>query len=149
MNKEILMFDAVIPILLNRACKNFCKEFDDILKPYGLSKLHAFYLIVLYNNLDNGITLNAFNSKLGCNKANTSRAIANLMEKNIIYKVSEECEKKYMVRLTNEGVNLARTFVESIQERNYQLLSVFDEEEKNEFYRLLKKIAEGVENDTN
>ena len=119
------------------------------MKPYGLSKLHAFYLIVLYNNIDNGFKLNDFNTSLGCDKANTSRAIANLMEKNIICKVSEECEKKYLVKLTTEGIALAKNFVESVQEKNYQLLSVFSNDEQIEFYRLLKKIAEGVENDTN
>lgn len=141
--------DSIIPILLNKACKNFCKEFDSILKPYGLSKLHAFYLIVLFNNANKGITLSDINNKLGCDKANTSRALTNLMEKNFISKSSNACEKKYMVKLTKEGEQLAKTFIDRVQESNYELLSVFDEEEKMEFFRLVKKLGEGVSDDTN
>ena len=148
MDKDYEMLDSVFPILLNKVCKNFCKEYDEVLKPYGLSKLHAFYLIILYENKDIGLKLNDFNAELGCDKANTSRAISTLMEKKFIYKV-DDSEKKYIVKLTNEGINLCDNFLGQVKDTNYSLLGILSDGEKSELYRLLNKIAKGEYNDTN
>ena len=148
MDKDYELLDSVFPIRVNKVCKNFCKDYDQLLKPFGLSKLHAFYLMILFENNDQGYKLNDFNNILGCDKANTSRAIATLIEKRFIYKC--KCtEKNFVVKLTQEGLELCKSFVTSVKDANYMLLNVLTNDEVSELYRLLNKVAKGDNNDTN
>ena len=87
--------NCVIPILFNKTNKEFTKAYDELLKPYGLTKFHGFYLICLYKN-PQGLKLNDINHIIGCDKANTSRAIADLENKGFISKSTDNTnEKKY------------------------------------------------------
>lgn len=132
--------NCVIPILFNKTNKELTKVYDELLKPYGLSKFHGFYLICLQKN-PQGLKLNDINHIIGCDKANTSRAITDLENKGFIIKVFDNCnEKKYMVKLSEQGSDIAGKFVENIRKVSNSMLDKLTEEEQSQFVYLIQKM---------
>ena len=114
--------NQIFPLIFNKLIKNCNRQYDLFLKPYGLSKHHAFYLTCLHK-FKEGLTMNNFNSIIGCDKANTSRAIADLLEKDLICKDKEfDNEKKYLVKLTPKGCELANSFVDDCKNYTQKIL---------------------------
>ena len=133
--------NQIFPLIFNKLIKNCNRQYDLFLKPYGLSKHHAFYLTCLHK-FKEGLTMNNFNSIIGCDKANTSRAIADLLDKGLICKSSEfENEKKYSIRLTSKGFEIADSFVQDSKKYMEALLDVLTDYECDSFMKTLKKIA--------
>jgi len=141
--KEINDFEnCILPLLFNKANKNFNKQYDECLKPYGLSKFHAFYLIVLVKNKE-GLTMNEINNFIGCDKANTSRAINDLQEKEIIFRdFGHYNEKKFLVKLTEKGYRIACHLLQTSKVSIESELSKLTQNEMNELFRLIKKIVD-------
>lgn len=138
----------IMPMAFSKLCKVFNKQYDECLKPYGLSKIHGFYLLTLFKNM-RGLTLNEMNDYIGCDKANTSRAVADLEDKGIIIKdVQENTEKKFIVRLSDKGKAIAKKFAEYSKKFVEKCLSKLSIDESSEFMRLIKKIVE-KKNDSN
>lgn len=132
--------NCVIPILFNKANKEFTKVYDELLRPYELTKFHGFYLICLQKN-PQGLKLNDINHILGCDKANTSRAITDLEVKGFINKCCDNCnEKKYVVKLTDKGREIADRFIENIREFNKSILNKLTEDEQMQLVSLIKKM---------
>ena len=139
---------CIIPMAFSKICKVFNKQYDECLKPYGLSKLHGFYLLTLIKN-EKGLTLNEINDFIGCDKANTSRAVADLQDKGIIVKdISANTEKKFIVRLSEKGREIARKFAEYSKRFVEKCLSKLTLDESSELLRLIRKIV-GNKHDTN
>lgn len=135
--------NCIIPILFARHLKNVNKIYDELLKPYGLSKFHGAYLICLFRN-PNGLKLNDLNRIIGCDKANTSRAIMDLESKNLICKnIESDGEKKYSVRLTENGREIAEKFVLSMRNFGDKMFSRLDEVEQKQFFYLINKMYGG------
>ena len=128
------------PILFSKLSKSFNKRFGDYLIPFGLSKLHAYYLMCLYKN-KNGLTLNQLNIMTGCDKANTSRAINDMADKGIVERSGQECEKKYRVVLTKKGFDIGKDFMHSIKDSIKNTFSVLTEKELEFFQNIVKKLA--------
>ena len=58
------------------------------------------------------VKLNELNKLIGCDKANTSRAIGDLEEKGIIFKNNIDCsEKKYLVKFPDPIREKIRIFL--------------------------------------
>ena len=132
--------NCIIPILFNKTNKLFTKLYDDLLKPYGLSKFHGFYLICLHKNPD-GLKLNDFNQIIGCDKANTSRAMSDLEAKGFIVRDSESIiEKKYMVKLTDIGKEVSDKFVNNIRKFGSSLMDKLTEDEQKQLVYLIQKM---------
>ncbi len=139
------MFDCKyhMPILIDKINKNFGKECELCLKPKGLSKIHAFYLLCLYNHLE-GIKLTELSNLVCCDKSNTSRAIADLANKKIIVKLSNRInDKKYIIKLTDTGYKICHEFIQNIKNRFHQIFKCLSEKEFNDFFRILEKISKG------
>lgn len=135
--------NCIIPILFARHLKDVNKVYDELLKPYGLSKFHGAYLICLTRN-PNGLRLNDFNRIIGCDKANTSRALSDLESKQLIIRDSESGqEKKYFVKLTDEGMEIAEKFVLSMRSFGDKMFSRLDDAEQKQFFYLLNKMFGG------
>lgn len=131
----------ILPLVFSRITKNCNRQYDMFLKPYGLSKHHAFYITCLYKFKD-GLKMNDFNNIIGCDKANTSRAIADLLEKGLICKSSEfDNEKKYSVKLNSKGFEIADSFIKDSKEYMEKMFGSLTEEEIKSFVQLLKKIS--------
>jgi len=138
-----------IPIFFSQINKDFNKVCESFLKPKGFGKLHAFYLICLYDKI-NGLKLNELNKLIGCDKANTSRAISDLENKHIIIKDSRDnSDKKYNVKLTTIGLELCNEFVNKVREEISKMFKKLTDEELKIFLRLLNKLANGDCYDTN
>lgn len=142
--------NQILPLIFSKITKNCHRQYDIFLKPYGLSKHHAFYLTCLHK-FKSGLKMNDFNSIIGCDKANTSRAIADLLDKGLICKSSEyDNEKKYSVKLTDKGYDIADSFVKDSKKYMEAMLDVLSDEESQEFMRMLKKIVSvEIDYDTN
>ena len=133
--------NEILPLIFSKITKNCNRQYDIFLKPYGLSKHHAFYLTCLHKFKD-GLKMNDFNNLIGCDKANTSRAISDLLDKGLICKSSEfENEKKYSIRLTSKGFEIADSFVQDSKKYMEALLDVLTDDECDSFMKTLKKIA--------
>lgn len=135
----------ILPILFNRVIKSFNKVYDEYLKPYGLSKFHGFYLMTLFKH-PSGLKLNDFNNIIGCDKANTSRAMSDLEEKNLAYRdFPVTAEKKFLVKLTEQGKKIATKFDENMKIFGAKFFSCLDEDERVQLIYLMNKIKEGFE----
>jgi len=139
----------VLPILIAKLFKNFQKTYDEILKPFGLSKFHAFYLMCL-SKYSNGLKLNELNDIIGCDKANTSRAITDLENKGIILReIGSFNEKKFNVKLTDKGFYIAKNFCVKSKTYSDNLISNLTNNEQEEFFRLISKMINiGEDDDT-
>lgn len=126
--------------MFNKIAKSFNKKFGDLLVPYGLSKLHSFYILCLHTH-KNGLTLNQLNFLTGCDKANTSRAIADLEDKGIVMKSSMSNEKKYKVFLTEQGFQVAKEFVKEIKESIKKYFASLTEKEFAFLQNVLLKLS--------
>ena len=133
-----------MPLLLNKINKNFCKECDSCLKEIGLSKLHAFYLLCLFHNMQ-GVKLTKLSELVGCDKANTSRVINDLENKNIVIRENENQIKKYVIKLTDYGKSICEEFAGKIRERFRKMFECLTNEETKQFFGLLEKMAKGVD----
>ena len=136
------------PILFNKLTKNFNKKLGDFLVPYGLSKLHSFYMVCLYMH-KKGLTLNQLNFMTGCDKANTSRAISDMEDKGIVVRSSGDNEKKYKVMLTDKGINIGKDFVKSVKESIKRAFSSLTDKEVSVFHNVIFKLVKEVACDTN
>ncbi len=132
---------CVLPIVFSKLNKNFSKQYDEILKPYGLSKFHAFYLIYLHKYTD-GLTLGDCNRLIGCDKANTSRAVADLESKSMINRLyANEGEKKYLIALTEKGREISQKFIESTRGFAKTMLDKITLEEQKLLLNIINKMC--------
>ena len=119
----------MLPIMINKLKKRLDGANLDILKEYGLSKLHLLYLMVLFENKE-GLTLKELSDFLGFDKANTSRAISQLISMKYVHKKSQgELELKYKVALTEKGLDMATVIWKKNQAANAALVQMFTPEE--------------------
>jgi len=132
-------FEMIIPVYINRLNKNLQKIYDELLKPYGLSKFHAFYLMFLMK-FDKGLKLIELNEKIGCDKANTSRAIMDMENKGIIVKEGNTCEKKFIVKLTERGFQIANKFREMSRDCMKKMFGCLSDREQLEYSNLTEKM---------
>jgi len=139
-NIEVLE-NEILPLILNKISKNCIRQNDIFLKPYGFSKHHALYITCLYKYSE-GLRMNDFNDIIGCDKANTSRAIADLLGKGLIYKdTANESEKKFKVKLTEQGYKIANMLIEDNKKNVEKMMNMLTEEESNMFLQILRKIS--------
>ena len=137
----------ILPVLCNKMNKIFQKQYDEFLKPYGLSKFHAFYLTYLAKFRD-GLKMVDLNTLIGCDKANTSRAIADLIEKGIICKDNNiDKEKKYNVILTDKGLEIANALTNNSEQIINDMLGNLEQDEVGQLFYLIKKVLNGGEED--
>ena len=119
----------ILPVLINKLRKRLENANVGLIKEYNLSKLHLLYLMVLYNN-DEGMTLKELSDFLDFNKANTSRAISQLVSKEIVQKKAQGgLEFKYKVKLTLKGRETASIIWKHNQSENLELIQLFTPEE--------------------
>ena len=141
---ERKVFDDLQTIIVNlsKIKKMTAKAQAEILKPYGISSGHAAYVMALYGG---GMTMKELSEMLCVGPANTTRVISTLMKKGY---VASDCPKKggrkFNVFLTETGRLLAEKIREQLTDDS-ALLHMLTPEEKNLFFTLLEKIAEGYD----
>jgi len=119
----------MLPVILNKLRKRLDNASLGLLKENNLSKLHFLYLMVLFEN-EEGMTLKELSQYLDFDKANTSRAISQLISKGFVQKKAEGVlELKYKVELTQKGRDIAAIIWEQNQKANIELIRLFTSEE--------------------
>jgi len=118
-----------MPILLNKLRKRIDNACRDLLAKYNLSKLHLLYLMALYEYTD-GLTLKELTELLDFDKANTTRAVSQLIKKGYAEKQTQgELEHKFKVTLTDNGKLAASEIWEHNQKENLGILKLLTEQE--------------------
>jgi DNA-binding MarR family transcriptional regulator len=126
---------------LHSLTKMIHQSLDDQIKDLNISRLHAPY-IKLLSVFKTGLTQKELTSKLGVDKANTSRAINDLVKKNYVKKdFQENLEINYKLVLTEKGLALSNTLMKTVEDKYVELFSVLELEELETFRRIVKKIT--------
>jgi MarR family transcriptional repressor of emrRAB len=81
--------------------------------------------------------------KLSVDKANTSRAINELLERGFVEKESED-QKSFPLRLTPQGMQVAKDIKEHNAKEMMAMLSVLTPEEKAQMKSILTKISDNI-----
>ena len=107
-------WNSFLPIFFDRINVITRRVMTSCVKPYGLTGIHAEYLIAL--NLREGLTLVELSKFLDVDTANTNRIIKTLKEKNLIYDDRQEGKsKKFSIYLTKDGKDLADLIMSETQ----------------------------------
>jgi DNA-binding MarR family transcriptional regulator len=119
----------LVPILINKLKKRIDRQSDPLLMRYNLSKIHLLYLMALYENLD-GFTLKELSEYLGFDKANTTRAISQLIDKGYVEKNAQgSLALKYKVICTQTGRQAASEIWEVNSLQNKEIQKLFTHQE--------------------
>jgi len=119
----------LLPILLNKFRKRIDNACRDLLTKYNLSKLHLLYLMALYEYPD-GLSLKELTELLGFDKANTTRAVSQLIQKGYAKKQTQgELEHKFKVALSDNGKLAASEIWGHNQKQNLDILKLLSQEE--------------------
>jgi DNA-binding MarR family transcriptional regulator len=119
----------LVPILINKLKKRIDRQSDPLLTQYNLSKIHLLYLMALYEHPD-GFTLKELSEFLGFDKANTTRAISQLIEKGYVEKNAQgSLALKYKVTCTKTGCKVAHEIWEVNERQNKELQKLFTPQE--------------------
>jgi len=98
------MWKTLFPALMRGIKKDVDRRCKGEMDRHGLSKLHLGYLMSLSCGLN---TMRSLSEGLCMDKANTTRAIADLRSKGLVVDDREkETSKKYTLSLTDEGLSL-------------------------------------------
>lgn len=140
-NKEIACF----PIWFAKIRKAVQKRQIELLKPYGLSSIHAMYLVALIH-CDEGMTLRELCEQLFVDKANTSRAIATLEEQDYIEKKFLTTSKqKCRICLTPKGNLIAHKVADDMMQARDILMGELTEEELETVRNVMNKIHKAAD----
>lgn len=134
------------PIWFAKIRKAIQRRQLEILKPYGLSSIHAMYLTMLLNNED-GMTLRELNERMFVDKANTSRAIATLEEKGYVERDENGSSKlKYRIKLTHEGAKVAQVVADDMKVVHGILHGTMTEDEILIIRNVMLKVSKAADN---
>lgn len=133
------------PIWFDKIKKNAQRRQQETLKPYGLSSIHAMYLIILVHH-PAGMTFKEMCEKLCVDKANTSRAVNVLEEKGYVLKdYTSAGVLKYKLVLSEEGKKIAQEVAKTMKEFHHKLIESLTEEELQTVREVMVKIAKAVD----
>lgn len=124
----------------NSVIKYMAKKEDKFLSRFGLTHFHAMYIRNLY--ICDGMTMTELTENIGVDKANTTRVIKDLIDKQVVTK--SEGERKFKLSLTELGKKIASEFKANIDKFMQKVYSNFTMEEKEQIRHLMNKLMLGV-----
>ncbi len=119
--------------------REFQMYINNEFREYGISSSEYIYLVTLGEK--DGVNLKALSRELMINQAETTRVMKRLEEKGLVRR--KPCEKDgraVIVRLTGEGRRLLPFIYEKLDLWTNLLSTEMDEDEVNEFIRVLKRM---------
>lgn len=125
-----------------KICK---KKEDEILFPFSLSSLHAKYIKLLHKFKI--MTMSDLTDCIGVDKANTTRAVKDLLDQRIVEKRGGI--RKFQLMLTKKGLEIAEKFVKAFENFYQRVFKDFSETEKNTLTELCKKMFIGFQRELN
>lgn len=141
---ELLYSIDLLPIYLDKIKKQIKKAVDNDLKKYNLNHIQVMHMLILYKNND-GLTLGQLANKIGIDKANTTRAILNLI--NLNYVTKEEKNKGYKITLTKKGLEIAKYFSYCHEQKIIKILNDLDKSEQQKIMDILEKVLKRLKED--
>lgn len=113
------------------------------LKEYGIGSGQVMFLLELY--YADGVRQEDLTTLLNIDGANTTRAIAKLVQEGyVVRKPDEQDGRAYRVYLTEKALQIKPELFKLLKDWDEQLLSALTPQEKNEFIRLLKKMGHSL-----
>lgn len=145
MRKLIKRFEEFVS-LISSIHKNIQKIKQDRMKQFGLSGNHVMCLFYLAQNQE-GLTAAQLCQLMSVNKAAVSRAMAELEEKDYIFYMNQEENKKYraVARLTVTGFAVTEQLDEIIYEVVNEIGKDLEEEERNMMYQSLETVSKNLD----
>ena len=136
---------ACFPIWFAKVRKALQRRQMGILKPYGLSSMHAMYLVILSHD-ENGMTFRELNEKLFVDKANTSRAITTLEKKGYVRKENlGNSVLKARILLTDAGKSIAQLVAKDMKSTRDKLIGTLSKEEIKSVREVMYKISKAAD----
>ena len=116
------------------------------MKEFGLSGNHVMCLLYLAQHPE-GLTATKLCELISIDKAATSRALSELVDKGYVYYPNLHNHKKYRASavLTEKGQETTEQIDDIICDAVNKIGSSITDEERGIMYRSLEKIAEGIE----
>lgn len=145
MRKLIKRFEEFVS-LISSIHKNIQKIKQDRMKQFGLSGNHVMCLFYLAQHQE-GLTAAQLCQLMSVNKAAVSRAMAELEEKDYIFYMNQEENKKYraVARLTVTGFAVTEQLDEIIYEVVNEIGKDLEEEERNMMYQSLETVSKNLD----
>ena len=131
-----------LPLVMGKIMKKLHSVGGPILEKYALSRIHVHYLMTL-SDCHKSLSSKELSERLSVDKANTSRAINDLLERGFVEKEAED-QKSYPLRLTKQGEMVARELKEHNAKELMAMLSVLTAEEKIQMKSILTKISNNI-----
>ncbi len=138
MNKEFT--NCELNRLTVGVVKKIRKKQDEILSPYGLTHYHATYI----ENLEHfgELSLTDLTMLTNTDKANTTRVIHDLVERDIVLR--QGSERRICVRLSELGQKIAKEFKSKVKDFMDKVMEKFDNSELGKLKELLNRLFEGL-----
>lgn len=134
---------SMLPMLFSALQKKMMEQHQKIMDQYHISKTHMPYIMMLNSN-KNGMTQHELSEKSFLDKAHTSRALKELLEKNILEK--ENIGKyKNKFKLTDEGITIANAFKVEGSKMHQRVFEALTKEEINQLRNIITKLYQSIE----
>lgn len=129
--------------LINTISKGLLKLKLTAMREYGLGSAHTACMRILYDSED-GLTQNEISKRSEVDKAQTSRVLGELLEKNFV--TASESDKIYnkVYRLTDEGLVIAKDINRRVMEICDFVSGDIPDDEMAAFYYTLEKISNRI-----
>ena len=139
MNKDI----SLLPMLFAALHKKMMDQHQKILASNNLSKTHLPYLMILNDNQD-GLMQNEMSDMLFLDKAHTSRSLKELQENGYIVKGDINTYKNKF-RLTDKGIDIAKTFKNQNALMRQKVFETLSKEEIDQLSNIISKLYKAIE----
>jgi len=139
MNKDI----SLLPMLFAALHKKMMEQHQKILASNNLSKTHLPYLMILNDNQD-GLMQNEMSDMLFLDKAHTSRSLKELQENGYIVKGDINTYKNKF-RLTDKGIDIAKTFKNQNALMRQKVFETLSKEEIDQLSNIISKLYKAIE----
>ncbi len=134
---------SLLPMLFQALHKKMMEQHQKLMEAHQLSKIHIPYIMML-SKIKEGLTQKELSDKTMLDKAHTSRAIRELIEKGIIEKDSD-ISYKYKLKLTNKGLELSELFKNQADQIHKKVFSSLDDDEIKDLRRLIQKLYQAID----
>lgn len=135
----------LLPIYFENFKKYMDKSISNVIKQYGITFIQFRPIILLSRHKEDGLSLQELTEKIGIDKANVTRVINDLLEKEIVYK-SDLKQRGYKIKLTKKGLEIVTKLMNEKEQMREKLFSCFNKTEREQFLKLLIKMYKSIQN---
>ncbi len=135
----------LLPIYFENFKKYMDKSISNVIKQYGITFIQFRPIVLLNCHKEDGLSLQELTEKIGIDKANVTRVINDLLEKEIVYK-SDLKQRGYKIKLTKKGLEIVTKLMNEKEQMREKLFSCFNKTEREQFLKLLIKMYKSIQN---